>query len=100
MSADSLTRKRRIAATAFFALLLLSVFWPSPVVSLNRLTVQQPLDVDDLSFLGREAPQWDVVFWFFAGVLLLTIVFTAERDADPRELLRQLRALRFHRALL
>lgn len=100
MSADTLPRKRRIAATAFFALLALSVFWPSPVVTLNRLFLHQQIDVDNLSFLGREAPQWDVIFWFFAGVLLLSILFTAEPNANPREPLIQLRALRFHRTLL
>ncbi|HEX7829730.1 MAG TPA: phosphatase PAP2 family protein [Thermoanaerobaculia bacterium] len=92
-------RKRRLAAAAFIVLLVLSVFWPSPVVSFNRLWLNQSIDVDDLSFLGREAPQWDVVFWFFAGVLLIAIVHSAERDANPREPLAQLRALRFERAL-
>lgn len=92
-------RKRRLAAAAFVVLLLLSVLWPSPIVSANRLWLHQPLDVDELSFLGREAPQWDVVFWFFAGVLLLAIVQTASPDANPREPLTQLRALRFERTL-
>lgn len=91
--------KRRAAAAAFVTLLLLSIFWPSPVVSTNRLWLNQQLDVDELSFLGREAPQWDVVFWFFAGVLLLAIVQSAERGANPREPLAQLRALRFERGL-
>lgn len=93
-------RKKRLAAAAFVTLLLLSVFWPSPVVSANRLWLGQPLDVDDLSFLGREAPQWDVVFWFFAGLLLLGILQSAEAGADPRQPLAQLRALRFHRPLV
>jgi membrane-associated phospholipid phosphatase len=94
-----LPRRRRLAAAAFVVLLLLSVFWPSPVVSTNRLWLHQPLDVDELSFLGREAPQWDVVFWFFAGVLLLGILHSASADANPREPLTQLRALRFPRKL-
>jgi membrane-associated phospholipid phosphatase len=75
MSTDA---KRRYAAAAFITLLLLSVFWPSPVVSSNRLWFGQPLSVDELSFLGREAPSWDVVFWFFAGLLLLIILQSAE----------------------
>jgi membrane-associated phospholipid phosphatase len=91
--------RRRLAAAAFIALLLLSVFWPAPVVSLNRAWFHQQIEVDELSFLGREAPEWDVVFWFFAGMLLLAIVHTAERDANPREPLAQLRALRFERAM-
>jgi membrane-associated phospholipid phosphatase len=74
----SIEDKRRYAAAAFITLLLLSVFWPSPVVSSNRLWFNQPLTVDELSFLGREAPSWDVVFWFFAGLLLLFILQSAE----------------------
>lgn len=70
--------KRRYAAAAFVTLLLLSVFWPSPVVSSNRLWLDQRLSVDELSFLGREAPSWDVVFWFFAGLLLLFILHSAD----------------------
>ncbi len=95
----SIESKRRYAVAAFITLLLLSVFWPSPIVSSNRLWLKEDLAVDDLSFLGREAPSWDVVFWCLAGLLLLIIVQSAEPDADPREPLRQLRALRFERAL-
>lgn len=91
--------KRRYASAAFVTLLILSVFWPSPVVSVNRLWLHTQLDVDELSFLGREAPSWDVVFWFFAGVLLLLILQSAE-SRDYREPLTQLRALRFDRSLI
>ena len=91
--------KRRYAAAAFVTLLILSVFWPSPVVSMNRLWINESIDVDELSFLGREAPSWDVVFWFFAGLLLLMILQSAESH-DYREPLAQIRALRFERALL
>jgi undecaprenyl-diphosphatase len=84
---------------AFVTLLLLSVFWPSPVVSINRLWINEDIDVDELSFLGREAPSWDVVFWFFAGLLLLLILQSAESH-DYRAVLAQVRALRFDRALL
>jgi len=87
------TAKRRYAAAAFVTLLLLSVVWPSPVVSMNQLWLNEDLDVDHLSFLGREAPSWDVVFWFFAGLLLLAILQSAD-GRDFREPLRQLRALR------
>lgn len=96
MSVDA---KRRYAAAAFATLLVLSIFWPSPVVSINQLWIEDDLDVDHLSFLGREAPHWDVVFWCIAGLLLLVIVQTAERDADRGEPLRRLRAIRFDRAL-
>jgi membrane-associated phospholipid phosphatase len=84
--------KRRYAAAGFITLLILSVFWPSPVVSINRLWIGERLDVDELSFLGREAPAWDVVFWCFAGLLLLAILQSAE-GRDWREPLRQLRGM-------
>lgn len=100
MSADPLARKRRLAAAAFVALLVLSVFWPSPVVSVNRLWFGAPLPVDELSFLGREAPSWDLAFWCIAGLLLLAIVQTSDVAADAREPLAQVRALRFDRALI
>src|SRR4051794_29127046 len=66
--------KRRLAAAAFIALLLLSVFWPEPVVDVNRLCCDAVLGVDDLSFLGREAPRWDVVFWCLAGLFALALM--------------------------
>jgi undecaprenyl-diphosphatase len=91
--------KRRYAAAAFVTLLLLSVFWPSPIVSINRLWLEHDLDVDELSFLGREAPSWDAAFWCLAGLLLLAIVQSADAEADPREPLHQLRAVRFDRSL-
>ncbi|MGZ8709013.1 MAG: phosphatase PAP2 family protein, partial [Thermoanaerobaculia bacterium] len=91
-------QKRRYASAAFVTLLILSVFWPSPVVSMNQLWLNEDIDVDELSFLGREAPSWDVVFWFFAGLLLLMILQSAESH-DYLEPLAQIRALRFDRAL-
>lgn len=94
----SIDAKRRYAAGAFVTLLLLSVFWPSPIVSSNRLWWNAPLTVDELSFLGREAPSWDVVFWFLAGLLLLMMLQTSEAF-DAREPLVQLRALRVDRTL-
>jgi membrane-associated phospholipid phosphatase len=92
----SIGDKRRYAAAAFMTLLILSVFWPSPVVSINRLWMHEQLAVDELSFLGREAAAWDVVFWCIAGLLLLAIVQSAE-GGDVREPLRQLRAIRVDR---
>ncbi|HET7436227.1 MAG TPA: phosphatase PAP2 family protein [Thermoanaerobaculia bacterium] len=88
--------KRRYACAAFLTLLVLSVFWPSPIVSSNRLWLDRDLPIDDLSFLGREAPSWDVVFWCLAGLLLIAIVSGAE-SRDIREPLRQLRAIRIRR---
>jgi membrane-associated phospholipid phosphatase len=95
----SIDAKRRYASAAFVTLLILSVFWPSPVVSTNRLWLHDRIDVDELSFLGREAPQWDAVFWCFAGLVLLAIVHSAE-PGDVREPLRQLRAFRVPRPLV
>ena len=94
----SIDAKRRYAAAAFVTLLILSVFWPSPIVSINRLWLGERLAIDELSFLGRQAPSWDVVFWCIAGLLLLVILQTAE-GRDVREPLRQLRGLRIDRAL-
>ncbi len=88
--------KRRYAAAAFITLLILSVFWPSPVVSTNRLWINEQIDVDELSFLGREAPSWDAVFWCISGIFLLIVLQSADSFTDPRE---QLRTIRFDRAL-
>jgi len=95
----SIADKQRYAAAAFLTLLLLSVFWPSPVVSMNELWLDEDLAVDQLSFLGREAPSWDVVFWCLAGTLLLVILQSAEPHADAGEPMRQVRAIRFDRSL-
>ncbi|HKS23098.1 MAG TPA: phosphatase PAP2 family protein [Thermoanaerobaculia bacterium] len=78
----SIDAKRRFAAAAFIALLLLSVFWPEPVVDINRLCCNAALAVDDLSFLGREAPSWDVVFWCLAGLFALALMHPS---GEPRD---------------
>lgn len=78
----SIDAKRRVAAAAFIALLLLSVFWPEPVVDVNRLCCNAALAVDDLSFLGREAPSWDVVFWCLAGLFALVLMHPT---GEPRD---------------
>jgi membrane-associated phospholipid phosphatase len=91
----SIDAKRRYAAAGFLTLLVLSVFWPSPVVSINQLWIEEDIDVDALSFLGREAPSWDVVFWCVAGLFLIVILQTSEPDANPREPIDQWRAKRF-----
>ncbi|MCU1244837.1 MAG: phosphoesterase [Acidobacteria bacterium] len=103
----SIDGKRYLAATAFLGLLLLSLFWPAPVVSVNRLCCGVPLPVDDLSFLGREAPSWDVLFWCLAGLFTMALVqsgLAASERGEPgsprpadgfREAWALLRALRF-----
>src|SRR5438105_10632403 len=71
MSTDA---KCRLASAAFATLLILSVFWPSPVVGVNQLCCNAHLSIDELSFLGREAPSWDVIFWCIVGVLALALL--------------------------
>src|SRR5919206_2081286 len=78
----SIDAKRRLAAAAFVALLLLSVFWPEPVIEVNRLCCHAALGVDDLSFLGREAPRWDVVFWCLAGLFALALMHPSGERRD------------------
>src|SRR6266851_7091066 len=78
----SIDGKRRLASAGFVTLLILSVFWPSPVVSVNRLCCNAPLSVDELSFLGREAPAWDIVFWCVSGLFALVLLHGA-RDFSP-----------------
>jgi hypothetical protein len=56
------------AAATFVVLLLLSVLWPAPVLWLNGATANAPLSINEESFLGREAPSWDVVFWGIVGL--------------------------------
>lgn len=92
--------RRRYASAAFVTLLILSVYWPSPIVSANRLWLKTDLAVDELSFLGRESASWDVVFWCLAGLLAIAIVQSASRDADASEPLRQVRAFRLRREVL
>jgi membrane-associated phospholipid phosphatase len=96
----SIESKRRLASAAFSTLLLLAVFWPSPVVSINRLWLHQPLAVDDLSFLGREAPSWDAVFWCLAGVVLLAIIQSADASASMLDVPAVARTFRPDRSLL
>ncbi len=80
----SIDAKRRLAAAAFVALLVLSVVWPEPVVDVNRLCCNAPLTIDELSFLGREAPRWDVVFWCLAGLFAIAVMHSSARPRDFR----------------
>lgn len=88
-----LDRHRHLAAAAFCALLILSVFWPSPIVTINQLCCHARLSIDDLSFLGREAPSWDAVFWCIAGLFALVVIHSARRDdfRDAGQVLRSMR---------
>ena len=94
MSTDA---KSRHAAAGFVALLLLSLFWPAPIVSMNRLWLHRDLPVDELSFLGREQPSWDVVFWCIAGLYLIAVVHSGEWRAGvpPAGIGRPARSLKW-----
>ena len=92
----SIDAKRRLAAAAFVVLLALSVFWPAPAIEINQLCCHAHLTVDDLSFLGREAPAWDVAFWCIAGIFLLALLQPSDdyKLSDFREIWTLLRATR------
>lgn len=91
MSTES---SRRLAAAGFVFLLALSVMWPEPVVDINRLCCQASLAVDDFSFLGREAPRWDVVFWCVAGLFALALL---QRRGDYRAVVEEVRSIAVRR---
>jgi len=88
--------KRRVASAAFIALLALSVFWPAPAIEINQLCCHAHLAVDDLSFLGREAPAWDIAFWCIAGLFLLALLQPSNvyKTSDFREIWTLVRATR------
>jgi len=92
----SIDVKRRLAAAAFVVLLALSVFWPAPAIEVNQLCCHAHLAVDNLSFLGREAPAWDVAFWCIAGLFLLAMLHpsNAYKPSDFREVWTLVRTTR------
>src|SRR3954463_4046899 len=89
----SIDAKRRLAAAAFVALLALSVFCPAPAIDINQLCCHAHLTIDNLSFLGREAPAWDVAFWCIAGLFLLALLHSG-KNSDFREIWAVVRATR------
>jgi membrane-associated phospholipid phosphatase len=91
----SIESSRRLAATAFVFLLALSVVWPEPVVDINRLCCQASIGVDDLSFLGREAPRWDVVFWCIVGVFVIALV---QRGGSYRDVVVEAKSVAVRRS--
>jgi undecaprenyl-diphosphatase len=91
----SIADKSRYAAAGFIVLLLLSVLWPAPVVSINGLWLHRHLDIDQLSFLGREAPSWDFVFWCIAGLFFIAMMQTGEASMhDVRRAWRAVKQIR------
>lgn len=87
----SIAAKRSWASAIFIALLVLSLFWPSPVIEVNRLCCNAPISVDELSFLGREAPSWDVVYWCLAGLLGIALLQQIHEFSGVREEIHRLR---------
>lgn len=67
-------RSRAAASVGFVALLALSILWPAPVLWLNSVTFHAPLTIDERSFLGRESPAADVLFWAIAGLYLFAVL--------------------------
>lgn len=68
------SRLRAVSVVGLLLLLMLSVAWPMPVIWLNDRTLDVPLAIDESSFLGREAPSWDLVFWGIAGLYALALI--------------------------
>src|SRR5438552_4945349 len=91
----SIDAKRHTAAAAFVALVILAGSWPAPVIAVNQLCCHAALPVDVLSFLGREAPSWDVVFWCIAGIFVIAMLQSAEsRDfGEAWRVVRESRAV-------
>jgi membrane-associated phospholipid phosphatase len=103
---DRDSRLRVLSAVGMVVLLLLSVAWPMPVIWLNDRTIDAPLAINESSFLGREAPSWDLVFWAIAGLYALSLVHAGfanirmaatELRSDlkevPRRLQRRIRSI-------
>ncbi|HXI12893.1 MAG TPA: phosphatase PAP2 family protein [Thermoanaerobaculia bacterium] len=83
-------RRSLWASAGFIMLLALGLFWPGPVLKLNDAVLDASLNIDGESFLGREAPSWDVAFWCIAG--LFTLGLFHGRTSEAREGWRALTA--------
>jgi undecaprenyl-diphosphatase len=55
----------------FVVLLATAVIWPRPVLWINAMTFRAELSISTVSFLGREAPSWDVAYWAVVGFAVL-----------------------------
>ncbi|HUP65786.1 MAG TPA: phosphatase PAP2 family protein [Thermoanaerobaculia bacterium] len=73
-------RGLKLSSIGFVLLLALALVWPAPVLWINEMTVDAPLAIDERAFLGREAPQWDVVFWAIAGIYVLMLFHAKTRE--------------------
>lgn len=95
------------ASTGWFCVLLgLAVIWPDPIRWVNDRWLDLPLRMDHRSFLGREAPEWDLAYWCIAGLFAIRLLHgrldafaasASEVGADcqrlPGQVLRYARAL-------
>ena len=63
-----------VAAIVFVVLLLGSLTWPDPVIFVNRAFFERPISINEVSFLGRGAPSWDVVYWWLVGMAVLALL--------------------------
>lgn len=96
----SIDAKRSVAAAGFVVLLVISIWWPSPVIAVNDVCCHANLGVDNLSFLGREQPRWDVAFWFLAGLFLIALLQSGEwKGSDFREVWIAIRQGRYREAM-
>ena len=78
------SRRRTTRATVIFILLLvLGVIWPQPVVFINSVTFDADLPIHEKSFLGREAPQWDVPYWMITGLLTILLIRGGNQPISP-----------------
>lgn len=86
----------RASSIGFIGLLMLALVWPAPVVWLNEATFNASIGVDERSFLGREAPSWDVVFWAITGVFALSLLHGRidQAQASLRTVIADLRSVR------
>lgn len=106
------SRRSAVATAIFVLLLILGAIWPQPVVQLNAVTFEADLPLHEKSFLGREAPQWDVPYWMLVGLFAIFLVQVGDKPmgvalgAFGRDLgqagariLALVRAMRWGRAL-
>lgn len=63
-----------LAGSGFIGLLILALFWPSPLLWMNEISVNAPLQLTESDFLGRGDSPWDVAFWAVAGLFALAVI--------------------------
>lgn len=63
-----------VAGSGFIGLLVLALFWPSPLLWMNEVSFHAPLTLTESDFLGRGDSPWDVAFWAVAGLFALAII--------------------------